>query len=64
MGGVSATVPQSASENYFGIIEGIQPTARDGHSMEISEDGLMFVFGGDRHHMPFNDLYLVKLNQQ
>jgi hypothetical protein len=22
----------------------------------------MFVFGGDRHHMPFNDLYMMKLN--
>lgn len=45
----------------FGVVAGIQPAARDGHSSEISEDGLMFVFGGDRHHMPFNDLYLIKL---
>jgi len=45
----------------FGVVTGIQPAARDGHSCEISESGWMFVFGGDRHHMPFNDLYMMKL---
>ena len=48
-------------ESHFGVVEGIQPAARDGHSADISEKGYMFVFGGDRHHMPFNDLYLMKL---
>lgn len=48
-------------ESYFGIVPGIYPNARDGHTCEISEEGLMFVFGGDRHLMPFNDLYLMKL---
>lgn len=65
MGGQSATLqgnsPGMQSSN-FGVVAGIQPAARDGHSTEISSDGLMFVFGGDRHHMPFNDLYLMKLN--
>jgi len=46
---------------HFGFVEGIQPTARDGHTAEISDKGCMFVFGGDRHHMPFNDLYMMKL---
>jgi hypothetical protein len=52
---------QGSRESYFGIVPGIYPAARDGHTCEISEDGLMFVFGGDRHLMPFNDLYLMKL---
>ena len=37
-----------------------RPTARDGHSMSVYE-GRVFIFGGDRHHMPFNDLYSLKL---
>ena len=66
MGGQSATLqgisPGMQQSSNFGVVAGIQPAARDGHSTEISKDGLMFVFGGDRHHMPFNDLYLMKLN--
>jgi hypothetical protein len=50
------------NQSSFGVVSGIQPAARDGHTTEISSDGLMFVFGGDRHHMPFNDLYMMKLN--
>lgn len=48
-------------QNHFGAVAGIQPAARDGHSTVISANGFMFVFGGDRHHMPFNDLYLMEL---
>lgn len=64
-GGVSATMkggsPGTRESNY-GVVAGIQPAARDGHSTDIdTEAGLMFVFGGDRHHMPFNDLYVMKL---
>ena len=36
------------------------PAARDGHSSFVHGDHF-FVFGGDRHHMPFNDLYLMKI---
>jgi hypothetical protein len=65
MGGASATLqghsPGMQASN-FGVVGGIQPAARDGHSTEISDEGLMFVFGGDRHHMPFNDFFLMKLN--
>lgn len=50
--------PQSSN---FGVVSGIQPAARDGHTADISAEGLMFVFGGDRHLMPFNDLYLMSL---
>ena len=38
-----------------------KPQARDGHSACVDKFGFMFVFGGDRHQMPFNDLYLIKL---
>ena len=38
------------------------PTARDGHSAVIYEDR-MIVFGGDRHHMPFNDMYYLKMSK-
>ena len=64
MGGASATL-QGASpginDSNFGVVSGISPAARDGHSTDISSDGIMFVFGGDRHHMPFNDLHLISL---
>ena len=37
---------------------GRRPSARDGHSCVISNN-YMLVFGGDRHQMPFNDLFLL-----
>ena len=58
MTGQSPSAPQSSN---FGVVGGIQPAARDGHTADISSEGLMFVFGGDRHLMPFNDLYLMSL---
>lgn len=45
----------------FGLVKGKEPTARDGHSSTVDNEGWMYVFGGDRHHMPFNDLYMIKL---
>jgi len=41
-------------------VSGIRPNPRDGHSCTIAND-LMIVFGGDRHHMPFNDLFVLDL---
>ena len=55
--------PGDNRESIFGVVSGVSPAARDGHTCEISDDGLMFVFGGDRHHMAFNDLYLLNLSQ-
>jgi hypothetical protein len=59
----SATMHASPGmeDSNFGVVTGINPAARDGHSTEISQDGLMFVYGGDRHHMPFNDLFMIRL---
>ena len=36
------------------------PTARDGHAAVIYF-GCLWIFGGDRHHMPFNDLQILPL---
>jgi N-acetylneuraminic acid mutarotase len=37
-----------------------RPTARDGHSCNVYKNRL-YIFGGDRHHMPFNDIYSLEL---
>ena len=50
-------------ENKLGLIYGKLPPARDGHTVNVDADGFMYIFGGDRHHMPFNDLYMIKLPQ-
>ena len=44
----------------YGVVP-VSPSARDGHSCEVSSDGALLVFGGDRHLMPFNDLYMMQL---
>eukprot|EP00343_Euplotes_focardii_P006161 CAMPEP_0205809666 /NCGR_PEP_ID=MMETSP0205-20121125/13914_1 /ASSEMBLY_ACC=CAM_ASM_000278 /TAXON_ID=36767 /ORGANISM="Euplotes focardii, Strain TN1" /LENGTH=166 /DNA_ID=CAMNT_0053087161 /DNA_START=120 /DNA_END=617 /DNA_ORIENTATION=- len=33
-----------------------RPTARDGHTIDVYK-GRLYVFGGDRHHMPYNDTF-------
>jgi N-acetylneuraminic acid mutarotase len=45
-----------------GRIKGKVPHARDGHSGVVIGDK-MYVFGGDRHQMPFNDLYAYELDE-
>jgi len=35
-----------------------KPNPRDGQTSFIY-DNKMFIFGGDRHHMPFNDLFFL-----
>jgi hypothetical protein len=42
------------------FIIGKKPCARDGQSVNIY-NGKMFIFGGDRHLMAFNDLYMFDL---
>jgi len=39
---------------------GHRPPARDGHTGLVI-GSVLFVFGGDRHHMPFNDLHILDL---
>ena len=38
------------------FIIGKKPCARDGHTLNVLKDK-MYIFGGDRHLMSFNDLY-------
>ena len=39
---------------------GRRPAPRDGHTSSFLGNQ-MIVFGGDRHHMPFNDLFVLDL---
>ena len=39
---------------------GKRPQARDGHQVQVIHNQ-MYVFGGDRHHMPFNDFYMLDI---
>ena len=47
----------------YGKIQGKKPAARDGHTGVIFGD-LFIVFGGDRHHMPFNDTFILDLKRE
>lgn len=55
------TINQDAAPKLTSFVEATRPTPRDGHSALVDNQGRMYVFGGDRHHMPFNDLYMIKL---
>ena len=47
----------------YGRISHRKPAARDGHTGVVFDDNLI-VFGGDRHHMPFNDSYMLELDKE
>jgi len=55
------TLAAEAGPKQTSFVEGSRPTPRDGHSAVVDSAGNMYVFGGDRHHMPFNDLYMIRL---
>jgi hypothetical protein len=55
------TMVAHETPKYTSFVEGNRPTPRDGHSAVVDSLGFMYVFGGDRHHMPFNDLYMIRL---
>ena len=42
---------------------GKKPSARDGHSTNIYGN-IFIVFGGDRHQMPFNDMFVLDLQRE
>jgi hypothetical protein len=50
-------------EATYGRIAGRRPAARDGHTSLIFKDFLV-IFGGDRHHMPFNDIFYLDLGKE
>lgn len=47
----------------IGRVRGSAPHPRDGHSAVIIGDNLI-IFGGDRHQMPFNDVYAYALRAE
>jgi len=53
-----------AKENTTSFMKNIdqlkRPCARDGHSASLNGDK-MIIFGGDRHLMSFNDLFMISL---
>lgn len=57
IGGEQKEVPKDPN---YGFLAGQRPTARDGHTaLMIGEH--FYVFGGDRHQMPFNDSFRLNL---
>lgn len=61
MGGATqGSMGNQGGDISYGVVP-VSPSARDGHSAEVSADGALLVFGGDRHLMPFNDLYMMQL---
>lgn len=40
-----------------------RPAARDGHTSVLYNERF-YVFGGDRHHMPFNDMFVLDLKNE
>jgi hypothetical protein len=42
---------------------GVKPRPRDGHSA-LMWGHKMIIFGGDRHHMPFNDLFSLDVKAE
>jgi hypothetical protein len=55
--------PITVSEASYGRVKGRRPAARDGHSSCIFKE-FMVVFGGDRHHMPFNDIFYLDIGRE
>lgn len=47
----------------YGKVQSKRPAARDGHTGLIYGENLI-VFGGDRHHMPFNDMFTLDLKSE
>ncbi len=47
----------------YGRVQYRRPAARDGHSGVMFGETLV-VFGGDRHHMPFNDTFALDLRAE
>ena len=50
----------NSGEATYGRIRGKRPGPRDGHT-GVMWQNYFIVFGGDRHHMPFNDLFYLDM---
>ena len=49
--------------NMKGLQQNKRPAARDGHTSVLHNERF-YVFGGDRHHMPFNDMFVLDLKNE
>ena len=45
------------------FVKGKRPPARDGHTAIILNNQFI-VFGGDRHQMPYNDMFVLDLDAE
>ena len=62
MGGYNTHGTHNESINY-GKNKGKRPAARDGHT-GIVFGKFLIIFGGDRHHMPFNDSFALDVKAE
>lgn len=53
----------TVTHDVFSKIQGKRPAARDGHTGILFGDWFV-VFGGDRHHMPFNDCFILDIKRE
>jgi hypothetical protein len=60
-GGATSTLGDQTARGKTNFQRNRKPQARDGHTSVVDKFGFMWIFGGDRHQMPFNDLYMIKL---
>lgn len=49
-------------DKQLGKSPGFLPKPRDGHTGVMLSNDEYLVFGGDRHHMPFNDVASIDLS--
>ena len=61
--GGSPMLRRNPNEMQIFHVKGKRPAARDGHTGIIFGDYLI-IFGGDRHHMPFNDMFALDLEAE
>ena len=47
----------------YGRMKNRRPAARDGHTGIVQGDYFV-IFGGDRHHMPFNDIFYLDMKKE
>lgn len=61
LGGQNINLQPDAAQ-VVGIVAGKRPQARDGHSGVVLGDSFL-VFGGDRHQMPYNDMFMLDMKR-
>jgi hypothetical protein len=54
------TLSPSRKLDVCGLVKCRMPAARDGHTAAVV-NGKMYIFGGDRHRVPFADTYVLNV---